>query len=76
MVGWIFLKLAEKKRVRHSFKTLHMKKVPPRSGPKGTFALFWDRAGTLSGVQERVPRNRNVHFDRNNRNMFLKNSKI
>ena len=38
----------------------------------------WDPAGTLLGVQERVPRNRNVILDRNNRKpflLFLKNQK-
>ncbi len=56
MVGWIFLKLAEKKRVRHSFKTLHIEESSPeirakdfmnfhikrhvRSFTKGTFVLL------------------------------------
>jgi len=38
--------------------------------------MIWDRAGTLLGVQEHVPRNRNVLLDRNNRNTFLAFLKI
>ncbi len=38
--------------------------------------IIWHRAGKLLGVQEHVPRNRNVLLDRNNRNTFLAFLKI